>query len=72
MCYEIFFYFLIDKCIMLRFIVLLLLCFFSCCSLRAASPTTFEEVKAGIEKQFAKYDLCEFTYEVNKKNPTGS
>jgi hypothetical protein len=66
-----FFYFLTDKCIVLRFFVLLLLCFISCYSLQATSPTTFEEVKVGIEKQFAKYDLCEFTYEVNKKNSNG-
>jgi hypothetical protein len=47
------------------------LCFIFCYSIHAAQPATFEEAKAGIEKQFAKYDLCEFTYEVNEKNSEG-
>jgi hypothetical protein len=64
--------FLIGICVVLRvFVVVLLFCIVSDCSLLADSPVTFEEMKVGIEKQFAKYDLCEFTYEINRKNSKG-
>ncbi|MDR2170843.1 MAG: hypothetical protein LBP59_11935 [Planctomycetaceae bacterium] len=43
----------------------------SCYSLYANPPANLEEIKIGIEKQFAEYDLCEFTYIADYKNPKG-
>lgn len=48
--------------------------FHAICSISFAvadTPVTFENVKIGVEKHFEQYDQCEFTYDVQRKNPQG-